>query len=253
MVRIFPIVAIVYIITHYLLPFARSTYLKHSIERRIQGWESSACQVIRGAALAEAHLAKVLTGKLTGSRILDSRGVRLGEGKKNRVFDKLQMRNSSLGKISDMKIDYLIVTASRIVLLKIIDLRYNFSGVLGSEQERYWTHVRFGRFALPYLGSLGNKGYKFANPLLLAKRYAQTIADELGQEQHVSLVPVVLLIPKVKVVDLRERQKGSRVVYLDSLDTTLADLLDEAVADGDCQELHQRILDLFNRNEWTGV
>ncbi len=120
---------------------------------------------------------------------------------------------------TELTIDYLILSSYGAFVIKLGDLKYRYCGLFGNENEPYWTHVLFGRMFLPFVGSLGTVAYQFGNPMIQAKRYASTIRNKLPKDlQEYPIVPIVVIQPRVKAINIRQRKKGSWIIYPCSLD-----------------------------------
>lgn len=82
--------------------------------------------------------------------------------------------------------------------------------------------IRFARFWLPFVDL--NSYVEISNPLLETKEKLSTLRYSLQISEAVPVYPLVVIVPRIKAVDLRHRQPGSWVIFPKSLISTVTNM-----------------------------
>jgi hypothetical protein len=167
------LISIIYLFFHYVIPFIKVRWYNYILEKNTKKLDPNCYNVIKNVKIPEySHKQK----------------------------NKKIIPYSKTGKCIFM--NYLIVSKYGIFVIKLVNFKRSYSGIIGYENKEKWTHIKFGRMWLPFIGGVGNKKRKINNPILQTQKFIADLKKELNCNFNNRIFhPIIVIIPKLKVVD----------------------------------------------------
>ena len=212
MVIIFAWVIGIYLLWDYVIPFIKVSWIKLKIKRRLSKLDQKKY--------------KVLTKVKSPTYVVRKR-TELSETDFYARRDKIAI------------IDYLVISSAGVLGITILDLKHHFRGLRGYEDREKWTMIRFARFWLPFVDL--NSYIEISNPLLETKEKLGMLRYRLQISETVPFYPIVVIVPRIRAVDLRERNPDSWVVFPEHLEKTITSMEPDHLTQETIQQLYEQI------------
>ncbi len=163
------------------------------------------------------------------------------DNKKYKIIKNLKLENNINKYNQEYKIDYLIVSTYGIFLINKLIFKNKFSVIRGDYSKKTWHYRSFFRFVqTPVPSTWKNENYKFENPVLKLKEITELLTDDLISEEKI--IPAVLIIPRIKIVNLIEKDiKKAKVIFPSSLYEFIQQYDKEIINEKEIEEIYNKL------------
>ena len=213
-------IVLIYLVLNYIFPYIMVSWKKNKFQSQI-------------AQLANKNEYKVLEKIKLPEYDLRER--------KNEI-EAYSKKNKSI------KVDYLIISIYGIFVVKLLNLKRGFSGIKGKENSEKWEHTNFMRYRIAGVGNIFQSSKKISNPILMTKKFIESMKKNLNIElKNEYFHPFVVILPKIKTVELYEREENSTVIFHNEFNKKISEFNNEVLSNKEVKEIVKELSQGFLR------
>jgi len=163
------------------------------------------------------------------------------DSKKYKIIKDLKLKKNVNKYNQEYKIDYLIVSTYGIFIINKLLFKNKFSAIKGDYSKKTWHYKSFFRFVqTPVPSTWENENYKFKNPILKMEEITELMTGDLISEEEI--IPLVLIIPRIKTINLIKRDKNkAKVIFPSSLNEIIKQYDKEMLNENRVNEIYNKL------------